>query len=195
MTFCLLHLPDAICLYRIFTSIIALILGPHPATPWLFSSALISDLFDGYLYRKYVVNHPKWKPWWPLPISLDMVGDLSLIICGTMYACVYTYHASWPIALLSAAAFALLGLLCVVLPNLVPVRIARRTYIICITTLTHVSCALMVHAAVTSWIVYTHMHWFFYASATVALFYYIFAQIGEPARLIRRPPANFRKSS
>lgn len=194
MTFCLLHLPDAICFYRIFTSIIALLLGPHPATPWLFSSALLSDLFDGYIYRKYVVNHPKWKPWCPLPISLDMVGDLSLIVCGIIYACVYLYCTGWLIALLAAATFALLGLTSVILPNIVPIRVARCIYTICATTLTHVSCALMLHAAIAAWIIYTE-HWFFYASAAIALFYYIFAQIGEPSRLIRRPPANFRQSS
>lgn len=195
MTFCLLHLPDAICLYRACASIVALILGPHPAAPWLFSTALLSDLFDGYIYRKYIVNHPKWRLWWPLPISLDMTGDLSLIVCGIMYACRYLYCTSWLIAFLSAASFSLLGLLCVTLPNIVPMSVSRRTYIICITTLTHISCALMLCATISAWIVYSSAHWFFYASFTIALFYYIFARIGEPSRLIRRPPNNFRKSS
>lgn len=171
MTFCLLHLPDAICFYRIFASIIALVLGPHPATPWLFSSALISDLFDGYLYRKYVINHPKWKPWWPLPTSLDPIGDLTLATCGIIYACRYLYCAGWVVALLCSALYALFAFLCVTLPSIVPSRIANHTYMICMTSTTHATCALMIHAAVASWIVYTHMHWFFYASATVALFY------------------------
>lgn len=194
MTFYLLHLPDAICFYRIFASIIALILGPHPATPWLFSSALISDLFDGYIYRKYVVNHPKWKTWWPLPISLDPIGDLTLGMCGIMYACVYLYHSSWLIACCAAAFYALFAFLCVTLPNIVPERIFHLTYMVCINATTHVTCLLMVHAAIVAWAVHTN-YWFFYATATIAVFYYLFTQFGTPSRLIRRPPADFRKSS
>ncbi len=192
--FSLFHLPDIICLYRTFISIIALIYGPHPLTPWLFSSALISDLFDGYIYRKYVVNNQHYKPWWPLPISLDMVGDLSLIVCGLIYAYVYLYHTGWLMAVLYAALFALLALICVVLPNIVPKRIARGVYTASMTALTHGACLLMLHSAIASWIVYSKW-WPVYAGATVAVFYGIFALIGNRSRLIRHPPANFRKPS
>lgn len=195
MTFCLLHLPDIICFYRILASIIALLLGPHPATPWLFSTALISDLFDGYIFRKYVKDHPNWRYWCPLPISLDMVGDLLLILCGIVYACLYLYKVSLIITLISVVAISILALTCVVLPNLVPPRHAKAFYVVCYTLLTHFACLLMLHAAIAAWIVYSPLHWFFYASFTIALFYYIFAHIGDPARLIRRPPANFRRPS
>ena len=50
----LLHVPDVICCYRALASLAGLILGPHWLTPWLFSTALISDLWDGWFYRKYV---------------------------------------------------------------------------------------------------------------------------------------------
>lgn len=92
--FCLIHLPDFLCIYRILASITALFLGAHPLTPTIFTSALLSDLFDGWIFRRYVKDHPAWHPWNPLPITLDPLSDFVLLICGVLYASIYILRLS-----------------------------------------------------------------------------------------------------
>lgn len=180
----LLHVPDAICFYRALASVMGLLLGVHWLTPWLFSTALISDLWDGWFYRKYVGSHPDWKPWSPLPITFDPLADLTLIVCGIAFGVRYylalDFKGVMSIAMITVVVCAIFAL-----SN----QLARRRHyhtlgMISATLQTHISCFLMVYTAAITWKV-VHGSWRG-GIITVAIFYGIFLAIGDKSRLIRR---------
>lgn len=191
MAFWLIHLPDFICLYRIVASLLALWLGIHPLAPYLFTTALISDLLDGWIFRKYVKNHPAWRSWNPLPITLDPLADFTLLISGLIYACRYLYHLS-PLG--TTSVILLIGGISLTLNSLPFVVKPRnaRLYTICMTLLTHCACALMVMSPLVAWYLsYPYPARYIGAFGTVCLFYGLFLYIGDFKRLIRRPPPDF----
>ncbi len=191
MSFWLIHLPDAICLYRAIASVLALLLGVHPATPWLFSSALISDLFDGWIFRKYVRDRADHHPWSPLHITKkDPLADFTLLLCGSFYACRHLFHLNRITALAVIVFITVITLVLNRIPFVTPQRSAT-VYIVCITAVTHFVCGLMVASALASWYVCYPTAWQAPSAITITLFYGIFALIGDKTRLIRRPPADF----
>lgn len=147
MAFWLLHLPDFICLFRIVTSITALCLGPHPLTPHLFTAALMSDLFDGWIFRKYVQNHPSWHPWNPLPITFDPLSDCILLVCGSIFICRYLLHFTIILTLCILAIIIGIGSILNTLPFLIQPHSALL-YTVCMTALTHLACGLMLLAPI-----------------------------------------------
>lgn len=180
----LLHLPDAICFYRALASLTALTLGEHWLTPWLFSTALISDLWDGWVYRKYVAPNPNWKPWNPLPLTLDPLADVILIFCGVLFGAkrYLNLTASGIIGILLLTIAVSIGF---VITN----QIARKTgssilKVLSPTLQMHVSCFLMIYTTAISWKV-VHYHWHG-GIITIIFFYTIFLIIGDKTRLIRR---------
>ena len=180
----LLHLPDAICCYRSFASLTGVILGVHWLRPWLFSTALISDLWDGWYFRKYVIHHPNWRAWNPLPITLDPLADLTLICCGVIFGAKH-YLALTTTGVIGL--FLLTGAVSIVfvLMNF----IARKTNSSFLKTLsptlqTHISCFLMVYTTAISWKVVCNS--WTGGIITVLIFYTIFAAIGDKTRLIRK---------
>lgn len=180
----LLHLPDLICCYRALASLAGLILGVHPLTPWLFSTALISDLWDGWYYRKYVVNHPRWQLWNPLPLSLDQIGDLTLICCGVLFGVIHYLQCD----LMGVFAYSILTVdvaLGFVLINAFAVKFNNALLrMLGPTVQTHVSCFLMIWLTTITWKV-VYGSWVG-GIITVLIFYVIFALIGDKSRLIRR---------
>mgnify|MGYP001033369926 FL=1 len=179
----LLHVPDVICCYRALASLAGLILGPHWLTPWLFSTALISDLWDGWFYRKYVARHPNWKPWNPLPLTLDPMADLTLICCGVIFGSRY-YLGFDLIGVTKLFLLTAIVSICFVLVNNLAVKInSPFLKMLGPTVQTHVSCFLMVYTTAISWkVVYGRIG----ALITVSIFYLTFAIIGDKSRLIRR---------
>ncbi len=188
----LAYTPDLLCIYRAFASVLVLITGITPAAPWLFATALVSDLFDGWFFRRYTMSSPYWHPWNPLPVSLDQLGDLTLTLCGTVYTMRFVLHSSHFIILLACLALALSAGFMNMIPELWPVR-SPLLYTVCITILTHVACFMMIGSMVAVW--YVNMpapYWRLGAGTTIAIFYGIFLVIGDKRRLIRRPPAGWR---
>lgn len=184
------YLPDVICFYRMAVSILALVLGKSPLAPWLFSTALISDLFDGYIFRKYTKNSPTWRRWNPLPISLDQIGDLTLMFCGVLYG---TEHfLELPVMGKEYIGLALAVPSVALVAKLIAWIFRKFKYAdtLCETFLTHISCALMIFVTVLAW------HTVYYDSGigccgsivTIMIFYLIFIAIGDKTRLIRARP-------
>lgn len=174
------HLPDAICFYRMGAPILALILGEHPAVPWLFSTALLSDLFDGWIFRKYVQNSPTWRSWNPLPLTLDPLADFALMLFGVFYNAKYFLRLELAGILGLGALTAIVPLAATIISLVIRSRMVRTVNQ---TVLTHVSCGLMILVTVLSWRVN-------YASwvgpiLTLIAFYSIFLAIGDKGRLIR----------
>lgn len=180
------HLPDPICLYRALASIVTVLLGQHPAAPWLFSTALISDLLDGYFYRHYTQYHPKLskRPYRPC----DPWADFVLILSGTIYTARYWLQLDWWGVVQVLAFVSIIAGILHVIPYLGPP--SRLVYTVCTTFMTHISCFVMVASAVFVWRVNTASR--LGPIATVAVFYLIFGLIGEKSRLIRRPPVGWR---
>ncbi len=174
------HLPDMICFYRMGAPILALFLGEHPAVPWLFSTALISDLFDGWIFRKYVQHSPTWRPWNPLPITLDPLADFTLMLFGVLYNAKYYLYLNLAGILGLGALTAFVPLASSVISTLSRNRIIRT---INYTVLTHISCGLMILVTVLAWRV-NYVSWAG-PILTVAIFYAIFLAIGDKRRLIR----------
>lgn len=183
------HLADLLCFYRIAASIIVLIFIPNPIAPWIFGSALLTDLIDGWCFRHFTLRNPHWIPWNPLAISADQLGDLSLILCGVFYVGFYGFnlHCIELIIIdlsILAGAWAL-----TVVPSLFPRRY-DLAYTVCLTILTHLACLLMLLSTIGVW--YTNRYlldydWILCAGLNVAIFYLIFILIGDKKRLIRRP--------
>lgn len=178
-------LPDVICLYRALAAVYAVILGPHPAAPWLFSTALISDLFDGWIYRHYTVYHPvlSKRPYLPC----DPLADFVLIIAGTVYATMYWWRLGWDGTAWVLAAVVIAAAIMHVIPYIRPS--SHMLYTVCTTVMTHISCCVMLVTTVIVWRVNTD-NWG-YPIVTLAVFYAIFGVIGDKERLIRRPPASW----
>lgn len=188
----IVHVPDLLCFYRVIASILALGLGHHPAAPWLYSSALISDLFDGWFFRRYVKNNPAWHPWCKLPISsIDPPCDFVMMVAGTTYAARYAFELGIIASIGAAALTASFSLGLNFIPNLWPRR-SELLWTICITTVTHGSLLIMLAVVVFAWYA-NSSHWLLSASITIVLFYLIFALIGNRQRFIRHPPANWRQ--
>ena len=183
----LAYLPNYICLYRAVASVVALLLGPHPAAPWLFSTALISDLFDGWLYRRYTKFHPKLsrRPYRPYDPNADFV----LIICGTLYGALYWLRLGFLGALKLFVLAVAMTVILHVIPYVGPPN--RLLFTVCNTIMMHISCLVMVTVTVAAWRANT-ADWRF-PLATIAIFYGIFLLIGDKTRLIRRPPPNWRQ--
>lgn len=179
----LAFLPDIICCYRAAATIGALLLGVHPACPWLFSTALISDLFDGWLWRRYSRYHP-WLARRPY-IPCDLVADLTLILSGVAYAVRY-----W-LQLDVRAVLIVVGIATAILQITPRVgKPSRLVFTICATLATHISCFIMLATTVIVWRV--NSPGWSGPVLTLVAFYVIFALIGDKSRLIRRPPPGWR---
>lgn len=191
MTFCLIHLPDFICLYRTIASIAALLLGQHPLAPFLFTTALLSDIFDGYIFRRFVCHHPAWRPWNPLPITFDPLADFVLLICGVLYTSRYLLHFTALATFFLVLIVASIGLILNSLPFTIRPRSAL-VYTICMTTLTHLACGLMIMAPCIAWYICYPETWPIWTIMTTLMpFYVVFFILGDTSRLIRRPSADF----
>lgn len=188
----LAYAPDMICSLRILFSVSVLFLGKHPIAPYLFAVALMSDLFDGWLFRRYTKGSPYWRRWNPLPITLDPIADLALMICGVNYVGHYLYSISWGRIVLVTAVVGSIVLAFSVVPNLVSMPEARLVYTVVETAKTHVSCFIMVTSTIGVWRVNYPGSWHG-AMVTIVLFYAIFLVIGDKKRLVRRPPEGWRE--
>lgn len=178
------HIPDLICRYRIYASVAALCFGPHPITTWLFATALISDLFDGWFYRRYVHHqNPAKGP------SLDCFSDLVLVITGSIFILKYYFHAAGISIFLCVLAIIAGAALLFFIPEIFR---SATLYTICLTTLTHIACFLMLLPTIFAcYLAPGRLSWPVEAALFLAAFYVIFALIGDKSRLIRRPPANW----
>lgn len=174
------HLPDAICIYRMGAPVLALFLGEHPVVPWLFSTALLSDLFDGWIFRRYVQPNPAWRPWNPLPLTLDPLADFTLMLFGVFYNAKYFLHLDSAGILGLGALTALVPSMASIISRLFRSRIARTVNQ---TALTHISCGLMILVTVLAWRV-NYVSWAG-PILTVVAFYAVFLIIGDKSRLIR----------
>lgn len=191
MNFLILHIPDFFCFYRVIASFLPLFLGIHPAVPWLYSTALLSDLFDGWFFRHYVKGNPAWHPWFPLPVSsIDPLCDFAMMIFGAVYTAYYAFELSLVATLGVALLVLLFSLGLNAIPNLWPWR-SEALWTACITTVTHGSCLIMLAVTVGAW--YTNSsYWQIGSIVTIAIFYVFYFRIGNRQRLIRHPPADWR---
>lgn len=179
-------MPDIICLYRALATICALLAGRHPAAPWLFSTALVSDLLDGWLYRHYTKYHP-WlsrRPYLPC----DPLADLTLILTGTVYAARYWMELDWVGVIYVLAVVVVIAAILHIIPYIGPPN--DMVYTVCTTFMVHISCFMMLATTVIVWRVNT-ASWY-YPISTLAVFYAIFFLIGDKTRLVRRPPNGWR---
>ncbi len=186
-----LYLPDLICLYRALSSILALFLGKHSAAPILFTSALISDLFDGWIFRNHVQPHPDWHPWNRSLVSTDQFGDLTLVVCGIIYTSRYVFRLPLFTIVTTVIIIGLFGFFLIIIPEITPDPIPA-IYTLCITTLTHLACLLMITPTIAAWYV-TSPYWLIGSIGSIGIFYMIFARIGDASRLVRLPPSDWRK--
>lgn len=184
------YLPDVICFYRMAASILALALGESPLAPWLFSTALISDLFDGYIFRKYTKNSLTWRRWNPLPISLDQIGDLTLMFCGVLYGA--EHFLELPVMGKGYIGLALAVPSVALVAKLIAWIFRKFKYAdtICETFLTHISCGLMILVTVLAWHAVCRDSGIGCCGSivTIMVFYLIFIAIGDRSRLIRARP-------
>ncbi len=185
--------PDAICLYRAGASMLAILIAHYSedltyAVPWLFSTALISDLVDGYLYRRYTVNYEalRSRPK-VLGISPDQGADIALMLCGVYLGARYWLLLNPLGSVKLCLLVPLIGLVFAGIPKLF--SRSAIVYTICQTLSAHVSCALMIFITVLAWRIY-YADWTGII-LTLIVFYGIFLKIGEKSRLIRRPPAEW----
>lgn len=187
----LVYAADAICFFRILASITVVIIGRHPIAPYLFAAALISDLFDGWFFRHYTEGNANWRPWNPLPFSLDPLADLTLTLCGVAYVGRHLFLASWSQIFVCMLVFTIFVGAISIIPQIAPLKYAHLAYIIVNTFKTHACCLLMVASSVAIWYINTPDN-NLGAVVTVGLFYFIFGAIGDKKRLIRRPPSDWR---
>ena len=79
------ELPNILCWYRIsYSLIIAIFIPKGTGVAILFSLAFITDLLDGYLYRKLDEKPDHWFN--RLPISPDPIADFIFGLAGLIYA-------------------------------------------------------------------------------------------------------------
>ncbi len=80
------EIPNILCFFRIGISLFLIVLMP---SNWLdgtiFSLALISDIFDGYIYRNIEEKPNHWFN--RLPISMDPIADFVFGTAGLIIAC------------------------------------------------------------------------------------------------------------
>ncbi|MBQ8984813.1 hypothetical protein IJ098_03100 [Candidatus Saccharibacteria bacterium] len=82
------EIPNILCFFRVAVSLFLMFLMPNN---WfdgvVFSLALISDLFDGYFYRK-LEEEERPDHWFNgLPISMDPIADFIFGISGLIIGC------------------------------------------------------------------------------------------------------------
>lgn len=187
-------LADTLCFYRVAAAITALVIGPYWLIPWVFGLALLTDVLDGWAFRCFAKDSQYWAPWNPLMISVNQASNIVFILCGLAYF--GRYGLGWPVReLLAVDAIVVAGAwVLTVIPELELLAFAYDTvYTVCMTARFHLSCLLMLASTAGVWYInvgqmgYLPGPWLLYAAVNIALFYGLYAAIGEPKRWVRRP--------
>lgn len=178
------ELANLICFTRIFGSLFLAIFAPKTLfSPMFYLFLLISDVFDGYFYRKYTKGTEKDKIHWynKLPITLDPIADFCLGICGFIAWGRITGKIFPAILTIAIGAFVS------IFGNVVLQFVSGLLWTICAMILTYGWFILMMAAQILLWIAVSEAPYTFFGIAgSICLFYLILVVFGNKDRLIRR---------
>lgn len=170
------ELPDILCFYRIFISLAILATMPKGwAFGILYSIALISDLLDGYIYRK-VNSHP--RHWFNrLPISMDPIADFIYGISGLIIG---IRLGSVNIGFVIATVIICIG------GNVILQKVSGITWQIIANLLTYGFFAIMIFADAIVWQMSVGSLWHRGFIPTMTVFYIIYFIVRDKSRTIRK---------
>lgn len=170
---------NLICWLRILASVL-LMLVMRRALGWalLYSLAFISDVWDGWCYRRVPVDQ-RPKHWFNrLPISMDPLADFVLVGGGIIYVA--------DTKLLGVLTLALTAILLVVW-QVIGQTGSDQVFMIMMTALTYFWFGVMVFMLVMVWYCSTATPvWMIGAGVTLAVFYICYFKTRVKTRTIRR---------
>ncbi len=169
---------NLLCMFRI---IIAVVMAIMPRHYWfvavLCSLALISDVLDGWCYRKFTKARP-YKHWFNrLPITLDPIADFCFVVGGIVYSKGHNVTVYTILAIL---------LIVVITINVGVQACSDLMWSIIMTSFTYLWFALMIAALVAVWYVSVPITWFAGIIVTMMIFYMLWAKTRVKSRTIRR---------
>lgn len=174
----LYEMANILCWFRIVASVLlAIMVGKNIGFAILFALAFISDVLDGWYYRKFASERP-YKHWFnQLPITMDPIADFFLVGGGVIHVMDNK----------------LMGLLCLIQMATVMLLwnwLGRHTkglvYTVLMTGLTYYWFAMMITTVIAVWRRDGGEYWMAGAVVTVVLFYGIWLKTRVKSRTIRR---------
>lgn len=167
-----------LCMFRI---IIAITMAIMPRHYWfvavLCSLALISDVLDGYCYRKFTKQHPYGHWFNRLPITLDPIADFCFVVGGIVYSKGHNVSVYAILAILLVAVITL---------NVGAQACSDLIWSIIMTSFTYLWFALMIATLIAVWYVSVPITWFAGVIVTMIFFYALWAKTRVKSRTIRK---------
>lgn len=174
----LYELANILCWFRIGIGVLlACSPRPHFGLAILCSLAFLTDVMDGWCYRKFV--KVPYRHWFNrLPISMDPIADFVFVMGGVLHC-----SETLKVGLLHCVGLAVIALGC----NLFMALGSDRTYTIVATFLTHFWFLAMEIVLARTWFCNSGEYWWVCVIITLSFFSSAFALTRqEESRLIRR---------